>query len=303
MAAFQSLSRRWGAILRLARTPVGGSAFDRVCDVELAARKSSFHNCFIKQVPGLTYKGAARTIFLIPWPFAYQHKRGSQVSFAKNHLSPLLAQRASLAVQSMFPELLQRLDSLQRHGEVAIAHPHNDIWSQDMEMIRSIFKTGQILGEHASIVHSKRSVADLQDYWQKYDPDLSEVAVYRTQSWFCRPDGTEGAVLWASTVLYPGHVNGEFFMTRGHFHLRPSHGELIVVASGAGKLILADREGNQTVEELFPGRTIYIDGILAHRTVNDGVEPLIFWCSWPADCGHEYDPGLMEKVFTPIKSS
>jgi glucose-6-phosphate isomerase, archaeal len=153
-------------------------------------------------------------------------------------------------------------------------------------MIKTDFSSGNLDG--SSILRSQKSVGDLEKYWLNYDPEKSEHQVYETQSWFCRPDGTEGAVLWASTTLFPGTVNGEFFMTRGHFHTKPTHGELIVVASGHGILALCDHEGNTENISLKPGTTYYIDGSQAHRTINTGEQPLIFWCSWPADCGHDY---------------
>jgi glucose-6-phosphate isomerase len=43
------------------------------------------------------------------------------------------------------------------------------------------------------------------------------------------------------------------------------------------------------IEPMTPGSTHYIDGSLAHRTINDGSEPLVFLCAWPADCGHDYE--------------
>jgi glucose-6-phosphate isomerase, archaeal len=155
-------------------------------------------------------------------------------------------------------------------------------------MILTQWQTGQLEGD---VVRSRRTVGDLHFYWVDSDVAIAQAdeLVYETQSWFPKPDGTEGAVLWASTILHPGKVGDEFFMTRGHFHVKPTHGELIIVVQGQGLLLLMDREGNTTKVELSPGVTYYIDGSLAHRTVNTGDEPLIFWCSWPADCGHDYN--------------
>lgn len=154
-------------------------------------------------------------------------------------------------------------------------------------MIVTDWQTGSLAGD--SIVRSKKTVGDLSDYWLTNDAEKSEQIVYETQSWFCRPDGTEGAVLWASTVIYPGDVNGEYFMTRGHFHTKPTHGELIIVVAGTGILALCDRDGKSENIPLEPGTTYFIDGTQAHRTINTSPSPLIFWCSWPADCGHDYE--------------
>lgn len=112
--------------------------------------------------------------------------------------------------------------------------------------------------------------------------------LYRTQAFTTGPEAP-GIVLWGNTVLMPGRVGDEFFMTRGHRHVRRSHGELCVTVSGEGRLLLMDDNRATTFEEMTAGSTHWIDGGLAHRTVNTGNEPLVFLCAWPADCGHDYD--------------
>lgn len=149
------------------------------------------------------------------------------------------------------------------------------------------------------IVEVSRTVGDLKGFWADEDAAaaMSEEPLYLTQTWFPHPDGTEGAVLWGNTVLYPGNVGGEYFMTRGHWHLKQTHGELIVCVSGVGALLLMDEARETTVVELSPGTTFHIDGKYAHRTVNTGDEPLVFLCAWPADCGHDYE-GIRKDGFS-----
>lgn len=157
--------------------------------------------------------------------------------------------------------------------------------------------TGLLKGE--GLVEVTKTVGDLRDYWGSPEAAdaIADQPLYKTQTFFPHPDGTEGAVLWGNTILYPGDVAGERFMTRGHWHVKPSHGELIITVSGQGLLLLMDAEGNQTDVPLAPGSTHHIDGIYAHRTVNTGDEPLVFLCAWPADCGHVYD-SILTKGFT-----
>jgi glucose-6-phosphate isomerase, archaeal len=160
-------------------------------------------------------------------------------------------------------------------------------------MISTDFFSGQISGD---AVRTTRTVADLALHWtnrEQYEIQKGKI-LYETESWFPHPDGTEGAVLWASTKIFPGKVGDQHFMTRGHWHLKPTHGELIIVASGTGELVLKSRDGTITKVALAPGVTFHINGDLAHRTINTGTDPLIFWCAWPADCGHDYsDPSLI----------
>ena len=95
-------------------------------------------------------------------------------------------------------------------------------------------------------------------------------------------------LLYATTVLQPGRANGRPFMTRGHFHKKPERGEIVLTLAGVGLLLLVDREGNTKTEAMFPGVISDIDGRWAHRVVNTGDSPLVFFVTWMSDCGHEY---------------
>lgn len=172
-------------------------------------------------------------------------------------------------------------------------------------MVETIWTTGQLSGD---AVRSTRTVGDLLDYWGDRDAAqaIADTPLYETETYFSKPDGTEGAILWGSTRLFPGNVGGEYFMTRGHWHLKPTHGELIIVVSGTGLIALMDQDRVTTTVTLQPGTTYHIDGTLAHRTINIGNEPLVFWCAWAADCGHEYDSilrdGFSERFHIPSAS-
>ena len=78
-------------------------------------------------------------------------------------------------------------------------------------------------------------------------------------------------------------------MTRGHWHINRSRGELVVGVSGVGLVLLLSEDGEVIELPLRPGQVQWIDGKYAHRTINTGEEPLVFLCTWPADCGHNYD--------------
>jgi glucose-6-phosphate isomerase len=160
--------------------------------------------------------------------------------------------------------------------------------------------TGMLGGD---IVEVRRTVGDLIGYWNDNEAAQNRAGelLYVTQTWFPVPDGTEGAVLWGNTVLFPGDIACEYFMTRGHFHVKRDRCELCVTVSGRGALVLMDDDRNVEVQEMATGSTHYVHGHLAHRTVNTGDEPLIFLCAWPADCGHNYDSikesGFAERLF------
>jgi glucose-6-phosphate isomerase, archaeal len=97
-----------------------------------------------------------------------------------------------------------------------------------------------------------------------------------------------GALLFGCTHLEPGRVGDEYFMTHGHFHALSSRAEFYLPVSGSGVLLLMTRGGETWAEEMIPGKVLHIDGAHAHRAVNTGAEPLVFWACWPADAGYDY---------------
>jgi len=95
-------------------------------------------------------------------------------------------------------------------------------------------------------------------------------------------------LLQATTILYPGRSEGRLFMTRGHFHKKPERGEICLTLAGEGQLLLVSRDGEVKMEAMRPGTINDIDGRWAHRVVNTGELPLVFFVTWLSDCGHEY---------------
>jgi glucose-6-phosphate isomerase, archaeal len=122
--------------------------------------------------------------------------------------------------------------------------------------------------------------------WQLMSPDT---LVYRVQWHEAIPQGMEGGLFWGTTTIEPGRIGDEYFMTRGHFHARRDRGEYYSTVQGRGMLLLMDEERVTRVEAMEPGSLHYIPGYIAHRTVNTGDTPLIFWACWPSDSGHDYE--------------
>lgn len=148
--------------------------------------------------------------------------------------------------------------------------------------------TGVISGPN--VVYSRRTIADLgglfedQSAVRAIDP---ETVVYETYG-FAEPVDGSAVLLAATTVLHPGRVGREAFMTRGHFHVDALRGESCLTLSGRGVLLLRDRNGVEERIDMVPGSLTMIDGRLAHRVANVGSEPLVFVVTWMSDCGHDY---------------
>jgi glucose-6-phosphate isomerase len=118
------------------------------------------------------------------------------------------------------------------------------------------------------------------------DPDT---VVYRVQAWCPVPEGTEGAQFWGTTVIEPGLVDTEYFMTHGHFHEKRNRTEYYTTIEGEGALILMDESRKTWMELMSPGTLHFIPPNVAHRVANTGTVSLRLVACWPSDAGHDYD--------------
>ncbi len=109
----------------------------------------------------------------------------------------------------------------------------------------------------------------------------------------------EGDLNFATTVIHPGKVGNEYFMTKGHYHSKSDRAELYLCLKGKGMLLSQDINGNASWVEMEPMRMVYVPPHHAHRTINTGDSPLIFLAIYPADAGHDYG-SIAEKGFSKI---
>ena len=149
-----------------------------------------------------------------------------------------------------------------------------------------------LLAPDAQVVESVKTLGQLRGIFadeevrRMMDPNT---VVYRVQAWCPVPEGTEGAQFWGTTVVEPGQVGSEFFMTHGHFHLKPNRTEYYGTFEGEGALILMGEDRETRMETMFPGTLHFIPPNTAHRVANTGKVPLCFVACWPSDAGHDYD--------------
>jgi glucose-6-phosphate isomerase, archaeal len=138
---------------------------------------------------------------------------------------------------------------------------------------------------------SVKKLADLEPLFQNraafqaMDPQME---IYRVRSWMPVPAGSQGGLFWGVTILQPGKVGEEYFMTHGHFHANRTRAEYYCGVKGEGLLIRMDEHRSTSAETMEPGTLHYIRGEHAHRVVNVGSAPLIFWACWCSDAGYNY---------------
>lgn len=103
-----------------------------------------------------------------------------------------------------------------------------------------------------------------------------------------RPE-IEGELLMGVSIVHPGKVGREFFMTKGHFHTVLATAEVYYCMRGEGYMVMETPEGEAFVEALSPGRVLYVPPCWAHRSVcTSRQEDLVTFFIYPANSGHDY---------------
>jgi glucose-6-phosphate isomerase len=114
--------------------------------------------------------------------------------------------------------------------------------------------------------------------------DLILYEVYELQ----RPE-LAGELLSGISIVHPGKVGAEYFMTKGHFHTVLETAEIYHCLNGEGLMVMETPEGNWAVEELRPGKILYVPPRWAHRSVNTGrKDDLVTFFVYPGNAGHDY---------------
>ena len=148
---------------------------------------------------------------------------------------------------------------------------------------------GRINGDN--VIESKRLLKDLKNFYEDEESRsamLQDELIYEVQAILPVDQDTEGGLFFGRTVIQPGKVGNEYFMTKGHFHGKPDRGEYYWCLQGEGMLILMDRKRKTWAERMTRGSLHYIPGYTAHRTANTSENPLIFEACWPSDAGYDY---------------
>jgi glucose-6-phosphate isomerase len=102
------------------------------------------------------------------------------------------------------------------------------------------------------------------------------------------------------SVLEPGKVGQEFFMTRGHLHQRADRPETYYCLAGHGILLLESLAGEIKAMEMRPGSLVYVPPFWVHRSVNVGETVFATLFSYPADAGQNFEIVRQAKGFRQL---
>ncbi len=108
-----------------------------------------------------------------------------------------------------------------------------------------------------------------------------------------RPE-TSGEVLHGISIVHPGKVGREFYMTKGHFHAVIDTAEVYLCMKGEGCMVMENPEGETSVASLYPGSVLYVPPRWAHRSVcTSRQQDLVTFFAYPGHSGHDY--GTIER--------
>lgn len=149
---------------------------------------------------------------------------------------------------------------------------NGEISSPDNHIVRKLSSMkGQYMDREAYEAMLGKYDCILYEVYEKLVPDL------------------EGELLHGMSIVHPGKVGNEYFMTKGHFHSILNTAEFYYCIKGHGYMMMENQEGDWTAEELLPDTALYIPGGWAHRSINiKGDEDLVTIFVYPANAGHDY---------------
>ncbi len=99
------------------------------------------------------------------------------------------------------------------------------------------------------------------------------------------------------TIINPGAINKEYYMTKGHRHKKP-FSEVYILEEGKGKLILQEKRGKESrIVELKKDQPFIVPGKMAHRLVNTGNQKLKVITIYHKDSSHDYSIKFSKRLF------
>lgn len=146
--------------------------------------------------------------------------------------------------------------------------------------------------EDACDTHLERRLSALGDCFADrtaYSESVGKADAVAYEVFEIRRPEVAGEMLSGFSILHPGLVGEEFFMTKGHYHAVRDTAEFYFCLKGHGMLVMENAEGAWAVEEMRPGRSVYVAPGWAHRSVNLSLEEeFVTFFVYPANAGHDY---------------
>ncbi len=140
--------------------------------------------------------------------------------------------------------------------------------------------------------HIKRNLSKMAGQYSDktaYDRLLQTEDVLLYEVYELKRPELAGEILHGISIVHPGTVGNEYFMTKGHYHTVLDTAEIYYTLQGEGYMVMETPEGDWAVEKLVAGSVLYVPPRWAHRSVNIGSEEdLVMFFAYPGNAGHDY---------------
>ncbi len=123
---------------------------------------------------------------------------------------------------------------------------------------------------------------------QAYDALLASGDIVAYEVYELKLPEVAGELLHGISIVHPGKVGEEYFMTKGHFHVVLETAEVYYCLKGEGMMVMETPDGESSVATLRSGRFLYVPPCWAHRSVNTGSGDLATFFVYPGNAGHDY---------------
>jgi len=148
----------------------------------------------------------------------------------------------------------------------------------------------EILSEYDN--HIERRLSAMKGQFldtQAYEAMLAEDDTLLYEVYEIKRPEIAGELLNGLSIVHPGTVGHEYFMTKGHFHTVIDTSEVYYCLKGEGVMVMETPEGEWAVEPLRPNAVLYVPPRWAHRSVNTSpTEDLVTFFVYPGNAGHDY---------------
>ena len=174
----------------------------------------------------------------------------------------------------------------------------------DLKIITGNFP--QATGHYTKTFNELEGMYENEQEFQKMLPKWGNQVVYKV--WEYRSSENKGDLVFGTSVMKPGRVGDEFFLTRGHQHQKANCAETYFCLRGKGVILMESPEGEIKALKLDKGQLVYVPPFWFHRSVNIGDSELITLFTYNSDAGQNYEilkkrRGMRKRVVQKNKNS
>ena len=145
----------------------------------------------------------------------------------------------------------------------------------------------QATGHYSKTFDELEGMYENEQEFQKMLPKWRNRVVYEV--WEHRASKNKGDLVFGTSVMKPGCVGDEFFLTRGHQHQKAYCAETYFCLSGKGVILMESPDGEIKALKLGKGQLVYVPPFWLHRSVNIGDSELVTLFTYNADAGQNYE--------------